>query len=88
MNFKFNLRDSFWFAVGGLMLGFGSRFALGCNLGAMYLSITNFSGAGWVFLLFMSLGGWVALRIMPGQVCTVGMLRKKQIQELKAKKKG
>ena len=41
-NFKFNPRNAFLFGLGGLLMGFGSRFAKGCNIGALYSSILNF----------------------------------------------
>lgn len=82
MNFKFNFKDGLWFAFGGLLLGFGSRFALGCNLGALYSSISNFSFSGWVFFLAMSAGAIIALKVLPGRVCTVGTLRKEQLKKL------
>lgn len=85
-NFKFNKKDGLYFALGGLLLGFGSRFALGCNLGAFYSSVTNFSVSGWVFMIFMALGGLFALKVFAGRVCTVGTLRKDQLKKLKDKK--
>ncbi|MDO4432549.1 MAG: YeeE/YedE family protein [Aerococcaceae bacterium] len=85
-NFSFNKKDGLYFAFGGLLLGFGSRFALGCNLGAFYSSVTNFSMSGWVFMIFMALGGIFALKVFAGRVCTVGTLRKDQLAQLKNKK--
>lgn len=85
VNFKFNKKDSLYFAVGGLLLGFGSRFALGCNLGAFYSSVTNFSMSGWVFMIFMALGGLFALKVFAGRVCTVGTLRKDQLAKMRKK---
>lgn len=54
LNFKFNPRNAFLFGLGGLLMGFGSRFAKGCNIGALYSSIPNFSISGWVFLVAIS----------------------------------
>ncbi|EOD01222.1 YeeE/YedE family protein [Caldisalinibacter kiritimatiensis] len=45
------------FALGGITMGLGTRFANGCNVGALYTPIANFSLSGWVFLIFMVLGG-------------------------------
>lgn len=86
LNFKFRFKDALWFALGGIMLGFGSRFAFGCNIGAMYSAITNFSISGWVFLVSMALGGYIALKIMPGKVCIIGTIRKEQIAKKKLNK--
>lgn len=62
-------KDAFYFALGGLMLGFGSRFGLGCNLGAMDAAISSFSFSGWVFLLAMTLGGIAGMKLFAGKVC-------------------
>ncbi len=45
------------FALGGITMGFGTRLANGCNVGALYSPIVNFSLSGWFFLIFMTLGG-------------------------------
>lgn len=47
------------FALGGLLMGFGTRFANGCNVGALFTPIANFSLSGWVYLLVM-IGGAIA----------------------------
>ncbi|MFT6985903.1 MAG: putative membrane protein YedE/YeeE [Psychromonas sp.] len=45
------------FAMGGLFMGFGTRFANGCNVGALYTPIANLSLSGWIFLVFLVAGG-------------------------------
>lgn len=50
-------REAFLYALGGLTMGVGTRFANGCNVGALYTPISQFSLAGWVFLVVMVLGG-------------------------------
>lgn len=45
------------FALGGITMGIGTRLANGCNVGALYTPIANFSLSGWVFLIFMVVGG-------------------------------
>lgn len=45
------------FALGGITMGVGTRLANGCNVGALYTPIANFSLSGWIFLIFMALGG-------------------------------
>jgi uncharacterized membrane protein YedE/YeeE len=45
------------FAMGGLFMGFGTRLANGCNVGALYTPIANFSLSGWIFLIFLVVGG-------------------------------
>lgn len=51
------LREVLLFALGGATMGLGTRFANGCNVGALYTPIANFSLSGWVFLIFMVIGG-------------------------------
>ncbi|HSQ89349.1 YeeE/YedE family protein [Romboutsia sp.] len=45
------------YALGGIMMGLGTRFSNGCNVGALYTPIANFSLSGWIFLIFLVLGG-------------------------------
>lgn len=47
------------FAVGGLLMGFGTRLSLGCNVGALYTPIANFSLAGWLYFFFLFGGGYL-----------------------------
>lgn len=49
-------------------MGLGSRIARGCNIGALYSSITNFSLHGYLFMLFLVLGAFSALHIFEGRV--------------------
>ncbi len=50
-------REALTFVLGGLTMGFGTRLANGCNVGALFTPIANFSLSGWVFLVFMVVGG-------------------------------
>lgn len=43
--------------IAGLAMGLGTRFANGCNVGALYTPIANFSLSGWIFLIVMVAGG-------------------------------
>lgn len=47
------------FAVGGTLMGLGSRFAMGCNLGGVYTPIANFSLSGWIYLAILFGSGYV-----------------------------
>ncbi len=38
-------------------MGFGTRLANGCNVGALYTPIANFSLSGWVFFAVLVIGG-------------------------------
>jgi hypothetical protein len=48
------------YSLGGLTMGFGTRLAQGCNVGALFTPISNFSLSGWVFLIFMIIGGIIS----------------------------
>ncbi|MBK5241983.1 MAG: YeeE/YedE family protein [Clostridium sp.] len=61
---KFKLKDAAFYAMGGLLMGFGARFALGCNIGAFYSAIANFSLSGWVFMLALVLGGVIGVNLI------------------------
>lgn len=52
-------KEALLFALGGISMGFGTRLANGCNVGALYTPIANFSLSGWIFLIFLVLGGIV-----------------------------
>lgn len=45
------------YAFGGLIMGFGTRLSNGCNVGALYTPIAEFSLSGWVYLVFVVAGG-------------------------------
>ena len=51
------------FAMGGFFMGFGTRLANGCNVGALYTPIANFSLSGWGFLIFLIAGGILGNRV-------------------------
>lgn len=54
---KISFRDVLLFALGGFTMGLGTRFSNGCNVGALYTPIANFSLSGWVWLIFLVIGG-------------------------------
>ncbi len=56
-------REVLLFALGGMTMGVGTRLANGCNVGALYTPIANFSLSGWIFLIFMVVGGII------GNIC-------------------
>lgn len=57
ISFKISWRELIVFVVGGFLLGFGTRLSNGCNVGALYSPIAQFSLSGWFFLVFMIIGG-------------------------------
>ena len=56
-------KEVFIYALGGITMGLGTRFANGCNVGALYTPIANFSLSGWIFLASMIVGGIVSNKI-------------------------
>ncbi|MBU8564987.1 YeeE/YedE family protein [Virgibacillus pantothenticus] len=52
-------KEAALFALGGITMGLGTRLANGCNVGALFTPIANYSLSGWIFFLFLALGGIV-----------------------------
>lgn len=53
---KVSGREVLIFALGGIVMGFGTRLSNGCNVGALYTPIANFSLSGWIFFIALVLG--------------------------------
>lgn len=49
--------------IGGLMLGYGSRIAYGCNIGAFFSGISSASLSGWVWFISAFAGNLVGNKI-------------------------
>lgn len=54
---KTSFMDIIVYAVGGFAMGIGTRFANGCNAGALFTPIAHFSLSGWIYLIFVTTGG-------------------------------
>jgi len=52
-------------AVAGLALGYSSRLAFGCNVGAFFSGISTGSLHGWVWFAAAFVGAWVGVRLRP-----------------------
>lgn len=50
--------------IGGILMGYGSRIAMGCNIGSFFNGIPSFSLHGWVFGVFVFLGTGVGIKIV------------------------
>lgn len=50
--------------VGGLMMGYGARLALGCNIGAFYSGISSLALSGWVFALSLFIGAIIGSKLL------------------------
>ena len=68
------LQDFFLYAFGGLIMGYGTRLSNGCNVGALYTPISEFSLSGWLYLVVVVSGGllgnWV-LRTYINKSCAL-----------------
>ncbi len=60
---KITPKQALFYAIGGLFMGFGTRLANGCNVGALYTPIANFSLSGWIFLVVLVIGGIVGNKV-------------------------
>jgi uncharacterized membrane protein YedE/YeeE len=68
LDFDFNAKDTAYYLLGGLLMGFGARLAGGCNIGALFSGICNFSLSGWGFMVALTFGGITALKLFAGKV--------------------
>ncbi|WP_125154276.1 YeeE/YedE thiosulfate transporter family protein [Clostridium rectalis] len=59
-----NKKQCFMALIGGILMGYGTRLAFGCNIGAFFSGIPSFSLHAWVFEIFVILGAWVAWKIV------------------------
>ncbi len=59
-NFKWKrIKDKKQFIMvlaGGWLMGYGSRVAIGCNIGGLYSSISSLALNGWIYLPFAVIG--------------------------------
>lgn len=60
---KINPKRILTAVIGGLLLGYGSRLAFGCNIGAMLGGIASGSLHGWLWLVAAFSGGIVGVKI-------------------------
>ena len=56
---KISPKGAATFAFGGFIMGFGTRLSNGCNVGALYTPIAEFSLSGWIYLVFIVMGGFL-----------------------------
>ncbi len=47
--------------VGGILMGYGSRLAIGCNIGAFFSAIPALALNGWVFALGLAIGSYLGV---------------------------
>lgn len=51
--------------IGGLLMGYGSRIAYGCNIGAFFSGIASMSLHGWLWIVFALIGSSWGVRARP-----------------------
>ncbi|WP_373484590.1 YeeE/YedE thiosulfate transporter family protein [Acetobacterium sp.] len=51
-------------ALGGLLMGYGSSIAAGCNIGAFFSGIGSMSLSGWVFGFFLFVGALIGGKLL------------------------
>jgi uncharacterized protein len=66
-NFKLKLprqkRRWVWGFVGGIIAGFGTRLAMGCNLAAFFTGLPQFSLHSWLFIVGTALGTYLGVKL-------------------------
>ncbi|MEO5359030.1 MAG: YeeE/YedE family protein [Nitrospirota bacterium] len=51
------MRRLIWAFIGGVMIGFGSRLAMGCTLGMLISGVIQLTPAGFIFMMSLWMGG-------------------------------
>ena len=51
--------------IGGLMMGYASRLAYGCNIGAFFSGVASTSLHGWVWIVAALAGNWLGVKLRP-----------------------
>lgn len=59
-----NLETAILAVAGGILMGFGARIGMGCNIGAFFATVTNGDVSGWVFLFGMTVGGYLSVKAL------------------------
>lgn len=59
-----NVETAILAIVGGVLMGFGARIGMGCNIGAFFATVTNGDISGWIFLIGMTAGGYLSVKAL------------------------
>lgn len=54
-----------WAAIAGLLMGYSSRLAFGCNVGAFFSGISTGSLHGWVWFIAAFIGSYIGILLRP-----------------------
>jgi uncharacterized membrane protein YedE/YeeE len=52
-----------WGFAGGILAGFGTRLAMGCNLAAFFTGVPQFSLHSWIFIAGTALGTYIGVKL-------------------------
>lgn len=63
--FRIGFRPLLAAVLGGLMLGYGARMALGCNISAFFSGVASGSLHGWLWIAAALPGSWLGIRLRP-----------------------
>ena len=63
--FRVPLRSLAAAIIGGLLMGYGARIALGCNIGAFFSGIASASLHGWLWIAAALPGTWIGIKLRP-----------------------
>ncbi|GAB6137772.1 YeeE/YedE thiosulfate transporter family protein [Halanaerobaculum tunisiense] len=59
-----NKKQLFLGLVGGWLMGYGARIAIGCNIGGLYSAISSLAINGWLYLPFCLIGIYLGSKIL------------------------
>ena len=62
-NFRMTLLPLLGALLGGLLMGYGSRIAYGCNIGAFLSGVSSTSLHGWLWIAAALPGNWVGIKL-------------------------
>jgi len=58
-------RSLFAALIGGVLMGYGSRIAFGCNVGAFFSGVASTSLHGWLWIACALPGSWIGIQWRP-----------------------
>ncbi|MFC1925091.1 YeeE/YedE family protein [Chloroflexota bacterium] len=50
--------------AGGLLMGFGARLAMGCNIGGFFSAVPSLALAAWIFVPGLAVGAWLGTKAL------------------------
>ncbi|MCG0278708.1 MAG: YeeE/YedE family protein [Thermanaeromonas sp.] len=64
IRFPRSLRGTIWSLAGGLLMGYGARLGMGCNIGSFFNGIASLSLHGFIFGLGLILGSYLGVHLL------------------------